>query len=89
MSVIIYLVKISGIDGVLQAYTNCIRHVQLYGPTNVSPIINHVARFAAAAQQEESAKGAHVRGYHFYCYQYIVVVFVSRKFLLLILILSF
>lgn len=51
---------ILGIDGVLQAYSNCIRRVQLYGPTNVAPIINHVARFAASAQQEESSKGAHV-----------------------------
>ncbi|BFZ19711.1 hypothetical protein BsWGS_22750 [Bradybaena similaris] len=49
----------AGINGVLAAYANCIQHVQLYGPTNVSPIINHVARFAQAAQQEESAKGAH------------------------------
>ncbi|KAK7115091.1 copine-3-like isoform X2 [Littorina saxatilis] len=49
----------AGIDGVLQAYTNCIRYVQLYGPTNVAPIIAHVARFAAAAQKEESTKGAH------------------------------
>jgi hypothetical protein len=32
--------------GVLEAYRNCIRQVQLYGPTNFSPIINHVARFA-------------------------------------------
>ena len=50
----------AGIDGVLQAYYNCIQQVQLYGPTNASPIINHVAKFAAAAQQEEQQKGAHV-----------------------------
>ncbi|KAK6185840.1 hypothetical protein SNE40_007986 [Patella caerulea] len=50
----------SGIEGVVQAYMNCITQVQLYGPTNASPIINHVARFAAAAQQEEPTKGAHV-----------------------------
>ncbi|KAH9503474.1 Copine-3 [Bulinus truncatus] len=49
----------AGIDGVLAAYTNCIQYVQLYGPTIVSPIINHVARFAQAAQQEEPVKGAH------------------------------
>ncbi|XP_005099802.1 copine-3 [Aplysia californica] len=49
----------AGIDGVLAAYTNCIQYVQLYGPTIVSPIINHVARFAQAAQQEEPQKGAH------------------------------
>ncbi|KAK7504633.1 hypothetical protein BaRGS_00004119 [Batillaria attramentaria] len=49
----------AGIDGVLQAYANCIRCVQLYGPTNVAPIIHHVARFAADAQREEGSKGAH------------------------------
>ena len=52
---------VAGIEGVLQAYQNCIRQVQLYGPTNVAPIIHHVARFAAQAQQQEmSGKGAAV-----------------------------
>lgn len=37
----------SGVDGVLGAYHNCIRQVQLYGPTNFAPVINHVARFAS------------------------------------------
>ncbi|XP_054263178.1 copine-8-like [Macrosteles quadrilineatus] len=36
-----------GVQGVLEAYQKCIRQVQLYGPTNFSPVINHVARFAA------------------------------------------
>ncbi|XP_067010984.2 copine-8 [Anabrus simplex] len=35
-----------GISGVLQAYKNCIRQVQLYGPTNFSPVISQVARTA-------------------------------------------
>jgi hypothetical protein len=35
------------LSGVLEAYRNCIRQVQLYGPTNFSPVINHVARFAS------------------------------------------
>ncbi|XP_078340073.1 copine-8-like isoform X1 [Crassostrea virginica] len=39
-----------GIDGVLQAYYSSLKNVQLYGPTNFSPVINHVARFAAAVQ---------------------------------------
>lgn len=34
------------LSGVLQAYKKCIRSVQLYGPTNFSPVINHVAKFA-------------------------------------------
>lgn len=37
-----------GIHGIMQAYKACIQQVQLYGPTNFSPIINHVARFAHA-----------------------------------------
>lgn len=49
----------AGIDGVLQAYFNCIQQIKLYGPTYAAPIINHVAKFAAAAQGEERQKGAH------------------------------
>jgi hypothetical protein len=36
--------------GVMDAYKNCIRQIQLYGPTNFSPVINHVARFAETFQ---------------------------------------
>jgi hypothetical protein len=35
-----------GIPGVLGAYRNCIRQVQLAGPTNFAPIINDVAKMA-------------------------------------------
>jgi len=34
------------ISGVLAAYKSCISRVQLYGPTNFSPTINHVAKIA-------------------------------------------
>lgn len=34
--------------GVLAAYRNCIRQIQLHGPTNFAPVINHVAKFATA-----------------------------------------
>ncbi|XP_056280623.1 copine-8 isoform X1 [Pseudoliparis swirei] len=37
----------TGIDGVMEAYYQSLKSVQLYGPTNFSPIINHVARYAA------------------------------------------
>ncbi|ESO91350.1 hypothetical protein LOTGIDRAFT_228802 [Lottia gigantea] len=37
----------AGVGGILQAYYNCITKVQLYGPTNFAPVINHIARFAA------------------------------------------
>lgn len=32
----------------VEAYQNCLRRVQLYGPTNVAPVISKVARLAAA-----------------------------------------
>jgi len=35
-----------GIEGVLQAYYQTLQRVQLYGPTNFSPVINHVARYS-------------------------------------------
>uniref|UniRef100_A0A8B9GDY0 C2 domain-containing protein n=1 Tax=Amazona collaria TaxID=241587 RepID=A0A8B9GDY0_9PSIT len=37
-----------GIEGVLEAYHRSLRRVQLYGPTNFAPVVNHVARAAAA-----------------------------------------
>ncbi|KAK6635208.1 hypothetical protein RUM44_000459 [Polyplax serrata] len=43
-----------GINGVLEAYRNCIHQVQLYGPTNFAPIINHVAKFASAFKDGSS-----------------------------------
>uniref|UniRef100_A0A8C6ZSX7 Copine 3 n=1 Tax=Nothoprocta perdicaria TaxID=30464 RepID=A0A8C6ZSX7_NOTPE len=45
----------SGIQGIVDAYRACLPQVKLYGPTNFSPIINHVARFAAAATQQQTA----------------------------------
>lgn len=33
-----------GIEGVLEAYFQSLRTVQLYGPTNFAPVINQVAR---------------------------------------------
>ena len=35
-----------GMSGVLSAYKSCIRKVELYGPTNFSPTISHVANAA-------------------------------------------
>uniref|UniRef100_S4RRB1 Copine II n=1 Tax=Petromyzon marinus TaxID=7757 RepID=S4RRB1_PETMA len=45
----------TGVEGIVQAYMACLPQVRLYGPTNFSPIINHVARFAAAAAQQPAA----------------------------------
>jgi len=33
---------------VIEAYRRCLPLVQLFGPTNFAPMINHVARFAAS-----------------------------------------
>ncbi|XP_059152171.1 copine-8-like [Physella acuta] len=38
----------AGIEGILHAYQNALLRVQLYGPTNFAPVINHVARFASS-----------------------------------------
>ncbi|XP_041349780.1 copine-8-like [Gigantopelta aegis] len=40
----------AGIQGVLDAYHRTLNSVQLYGPTNFAPVVNHVARFATAAR---------------------------------------
>lgn len=40
----------AGVDGLLAAYYNAVQAVTLYGPTNFSPVIDHVAKFAQAYQ---------------------------------------
>ncbi|XP_051910911.1 copine-5 isoform X3 [Hippocampus zosterae] len=40
----------NGMEGILDAYHQSLKTVQLYGPTNFSPVVNHVARYAAAVQ---------------------------------------
>lgn len=40
----------NGIGAIMQAYQQTLRTVQLYGPTNFAPVINHVAKFASAYQ---------------------------------------
>ncbi|CAM9807249.1 unnamed protein product [Lampetra planeri] len=37
----------AGIQGVVEAYQNCLPKLQLYGPTNIAPIIAKVAKVAA------------------------------------------
>nr|XP_034980263.1 copine-1 isoform X2 [Zootoca vivipara] len=44
-----------GIQGIVDAYRQALPQIRLYGPTNFSPIINHVARFAAQAAQQHTA----------------------------------
>uniref|UniRef100_A0A674P3E7 Copine-3 n=1 Tax=Takifugu rubripes TaxID=31033 RepID=A0A674P3E7_TAKRU len=45
----------AGIEGVIQAYQQCLPQVKLYGPTNFSPIINHVAQFGKQAVHQQTA----------------------------------
>ncbi|KAM9327329.1 copine-8 [Pholidichthys leucotaenia] len=40
----------AGIEGVMEVYYQSLKSVQLYGPTNFSPVINHVARYAASVK---------------------------------------
>ncbi|TSK16234.1 Copine-1 [Bagarius yarrelli] len=44
-----------GVEGIIQAYRTVLPQVRLYGPTNFSPIINHVAHIASAAAQQPTA----------------------------------
>lgn len=43
-----------GIPGVIQAYHQALTTVQLWGPTNFAPIINHIAGFAAQAAKKQN-----------------------------------
>ncbi|XP_067341776.1 copine-3-like isoform X2 [Channa argus] len=45
----------AGVEGVVHAYQQCLPQVKLWGPTNFSPIINHVACFATQALQQNVA----------------------------------
>ena len=40
----------AGVPGILEAYFTSLQYVRLHGPTNFSPVINHVARIAGAHQ---------------------------------------
>uniref|UniRef100_A0A8C3ARP3 Copine-3 n=1 Tax=Cyclopterus lumpus TaxID=8103 RepID=A0A8C3ARP3_CYCLU len=44
-----------GIDGIIEAYRMVMPQLKLSGPTNFSPIINHVASIAAQGAQSNSA----------------------------------
>ncbi|XP_019907567.1 copine-9 isoform X2 [Esox lucius] len=48
-----------GIDGVLEAYFRSLRTVQLYGPTNFSPVISQVARLYRVTLRDFSRATGH------------------------------
>lgn len=49
-----------GVEGILNAYQMCLPNIQLYGPTNISPIIYHVMKFAEHAQSQPTASNYYV-----------------------------
>ncbi|XP_017259977.1 copine-7 [Kryptolebias marmoratus] len=49
-----------GIQGVVEAYQNCLPKIQLYGPTNVSPIINRIAKVSAGDGNIKDASRYHI-----------------------------
>ncbi len=46
---------VEGVGGIVASYQSCLRQITLWGPTNVAPIINHVAKFTKAANQDNKA----------------------------------
>nr|XP_020465472.1 copine-7 [Monopterus albus] len=48
------------IQGVVEAYQNCLPKIQLYGPTNVSPIINRIAKLVAGDGNIKDASRYHI-----------------------------
>uniref|UniRef100_A0A674MHM0 Copine 7 n=1 Tax=Takifugu rubripes TaxID=31033 RepID=A0A674MHM0_TAKRU len=47
-------------EGVVEAYQNCLPKIQLYGPTNVSPIITRIAKLAAGDGNIKDASRYHI-----------------------------
>uniref|UniRef100_H2Z3Y0 C2 domain-containing protein n=1 Tax=Ciona savignyi TaxID=51511 RepID=H2Z3Y0_CIOSA len=44
-----------GIEGIIDGYKRAMPVLKFWGPTNISPIINHVARFAYQAQSNDTS----------------------------------
>ncbi|XP_069491685.1 copine-7 isoform X2 [Ambystoma mexicanum] len=44
-----------GIQGIVESYQNCLPKIQLYGPTNVAPLISRVAKVAAGEEKTKEA----------------------------------
>ncbi|XP_026540636.1 copine-7 [Notechis scutatus] len=47
-----------GIQGVVESYQSCLPKIQLYGPTNVAPIITKVAKVAANEEKTQEASAS-------------------------------
>ncbi|ELT95706.1 hypothetical protein CAPTEDRAFT_3259 [Capitella teleta] len=53
-----------GVEGIMQAYQRTLSSVQLYGPTNFAPVINHVARGSGFNRIANSTKNAPGKNYY-------------------------
>lgn len=53
----------SGIQGVVEAYQACLPKLQLYGPTNIAPIIQKVAKTASQEVHTKEAMVRHLQGH--------------------------
>lgn len=62
----------AGVQGIVDAYRVALPQVRLYGPTNFSPIINHVARIAAGAAQQPNAAVSNTNTYLFIVVQLLI-----------------
>lgn len=52
----------------IEAYRLCLPQVKLYGPTNFAPIINHMARFAQQALQDNKASVRNIPSKMIHCW---------------------
>ncbi|KAG8009345.1 Copine-3 [Nibea albiflora] len=50
----------AGIEGVVQAYQQCLPQLKLWGPTNFAPVINHATYFARQALRQNVASQYYV-----------------------------
>lgn len=51
----------------VEAYQNCLPKIQLYGPTNVAPIINRLAKVAAGdGNIKDASVSAHFYSFFFF-----------------------
>lgn len=61
----------------VEAYQNCLPKIQLYGPTNVAPIINRLAKVAAGdGNIKDASVSAHFYSFFLFPQKYLVLYFI-------------
>ncbi|MEQ2202396.1 Copine-4 [Xenoophorus captivus] len=74
------------IQGVVEAYQNCLPKIQLYGPTNIAPIIQKVASSASEEMHtKEAMEATHKTSVSFNIYSSLFNLSHQEYFILLIL----